>query len=314
MGAAFLTTFFFALSALFATRSTRLAGVVGANFARQWFACALLALWAHTAGGGLGGAGLPTFLWSGIVGFGLGDLALYAAFPLIGSRLTALMVQCLAAPFAAVLEWHWLGTALDSREILCGSVILAGVALAVAPEKATTPAAQDDPAAHASNRQRTLGLLFGFIAALGQGGGAVLSRRANLLAQAAGHPVDGATAAYQRLLGGLLVVSLAYGAARWQRARAEAVSPGKYAPPDWRAAWPWIIANGLAGPVLGVSCYQWALATTPSALVLPIVALTPLVVIPFAYFMERERPGPRSLLGGAMAVAAAVALARARQP
>ena len=42
---------------------------------------------------------------------------------------------------------------------------------------------------------------------------------------------------------------------------------------------------------------------------MPIVALTPLIVVPFAYFIEHERPGARSLAGGAVAVAATAALA-----
>lgn len=306
MAASFLTTLFFALSALFATRTTRLVGGTTANFCRQWVAIVFLAIWAHgISGAGIQGAGFPMFVLSGIVGFGFGDLAMYSALPLLGSRLTALMVQCLAAPFAAAIEWQWLGTTLTPYQLGCGGVILLGVGLAVAPSRLARP----DPAAAPgvpADRARLAGLLFGLIAAVGQAGGAVLSRKANLLSRAAGHPVDGGVAAYQRLLGGLLVVSGALIMSRFCSRRA----PLKRTEADWRRAWPWIVANGLAGPVIGVSCYQWALATTPSALVLPIVALTPLVVIPFAYFMEHERPSARSLVGGALAVAAAVALAR----
>jgi drug/metabolite transporter (DMT)-like permease len=46
--------------------------------------------------------------------------------------------------------------------------------------------------------------------------------------------------------------------------------------------------------------------------VLPIVATTPLVIIPLSYLLEGERPSRRSLAGGAIAVAGAVALALAR--
>jgi drug/metabolite transporter (DMT)-like permease len=74
----------------------------------------------------------------------------------------------------------------------------------------------------------------------------------------------------------------------------------------------WIVVNAVCGAVIGVSCYQWALATTPSGIVLPIVATTPLVIIPFSYLLEGERPSRRSLAGGAIAVAGAVALALAR--
>ncbi|HYP17351.1 MAG TPA: EamA family transporter [Opitutus sp.] len=64
--------------------------------------------------------------------------------------------------------------------------------------------------------------------------------------------------------------------------------------------------------MIGVSCYQWSLATTPSGLVLPIVACTPLVVIPLSYWLEGERPARRSLLGAALAVLGCVALTLVR--
>ena len=73
-----------------------------------------------------------------------------------------------------------------------------------------------------------------------------------------------------------------------------------------------MLANGLSGPALGVSCYQWALKTTPTGVVLPIVALTPLVIVPFSHYIEGERPTWRSLSGGVLAVLGAVALALSR--
>ncbi len=295
MFAAFLTAIFFALSAVFAHRTTRLVGTSAANFARLWLAGAMLAVWAHGFGGGLHGAGLPVFVFSGMIGFGLGDLGLFAALPLLGARLTALMVQCLAAPLAALIEWLWLGTRLDAPELLCGGTILLGVGIAVAPERRPLELLTEAPA------DRNRGLVFGVLAALGQAGGAVVSRKAHAISHAAGYSIDGGTAAYQRALGGLIVITTAYLISRHRRRGPVA--------PQWRLAWPWIIANSLAGATVGVSCYQWALATTPSAIVMPIVALTPLLVVPFAYFIEHERPSARSLAGGAVAVAATATLA-----
>jgi drug/metabolite transporter (DMT)-like permease len=72
---------------------------------------------------------------------------------------------------------------------------------------------------------------------------------------------------------------------------------------------PWIIANALSGPAIGVGCYQWALMQEKSGVVLPIVALTPLVIIPFSRYVEGERPTKRSLVGGLVAVAGVVLLA-----
>jgi drug/metabolite transporter (DMT)-like permease len=163
------------------------------------------------------------------------------------------------------------------------------------------------------------GLVFGVVAAFGQGLGAVVSRKAYKLVELTGGHVDGLTAAYQRILGGIV---FATPLTLWAQSRGPHLSSraGGAAAPNpadgrarrWRAAWVWVILNCLAGPTLGVGCYQWALATQPSGVVLPIVATMPIVVIPFAWWWEGDRPDLRSLAGGVVAVGGAVALATSR--
>src|SRR5436190_752216 len=58
----------------------------------------------------------------------------------------------------------------------------------------------------------------------------------------------------------------------------------------WLRAGPWILANSLAGQTFGVSCMQKAFETTPTGLVLAIIAMTPIVLMPQAYGCEGERP------------------------
>jgi drug/metabolite transporter (DMT)-like permease len=303
---AFLTTVLFSLSVVFAFRSTRLLGSVLANFVRLCLATLLLAIWAHGFGSGLGGGALPIFCLSGVVGFGVGDLALYQALPRLGSRLSILMVQCLAAPVAAFVEWAWLGTRLTAPQMLAGVVILAGVALALVPDRR----APGLPGLSWS------GIGYGFLAALGQAGGAVLSRQAYLTLAAQGTWIDGGTAAYQRIIGGVVVgglpllwLGLRSGGLAKTRPRQGTEAAGRDR--VWPRALPWVILNSLAGPVIGVACYQWALASAPSGIVLPIVATTPLMVIPFSYHLENDRPGWRAWAGGLLAVAGAVLLTRA---
>jgi drug/metabolite transporter (DMT)-like permease len=134
----------------------------------------------------------------------------------------------------------------------------------------------------------------------------VLSRKAYQVAAAAGEHIDGLTAAYQRILAGWVVAAVTFALAK-QSGRGLTVFERVEKP--WRLAWSWMVINALTGPTLGVGCYQWALATCPTGVVLPIIATTPIVVIPFARLVEGERPRKRSLLGGAIAVAGAVALA-----
>lgn len=299
MVAAILTTVFFSLSAVFAHRSIRRVGATRANLGRLLVALVCLGLYAHTAGGGFSGAGRTWFLLSGLVGMGLGDLAAFAAFPLIGSRLTVLLTQCLAVPIAILAERVWLGTGLTGPQLTWGAVILAGVAVALLPSRSNPPRVP----------LRAMGFVWGLLAAAGQGLGAVLSRKANELTALAGQPIDGITAAYQRIAGGL-VITVVFFAVRSLIARRKTADAPVLRPTLRDHLW--IPANALCGAVIGVSFYQWSLATTPSGLVLPIVACTPLVIVPLSYWLEGERPTRRSLLGGVIAVAGVVALTLVR--
>jgi drug/metabolite transporter (DMT)-like permease len=291
---AFLTTVLFAISGVSANRTTRLLGGVVANFWRISVAGLLLGLWAHTFGTGMDGRAFPYFLVSGVVGFGVGDLALYQALPRLGSRLSILLVHCLAAPLAALAEWLWLGTTLTGTQVLASLTILGGVALAVAPGQHL----------RISRRALLTGVIFGVVAAMGQGFGAVLSRKAYHIAALAGEQIDGLTAAYQRIMAGWVIAAFVFA-----MAPKSILLSGQRDLTRRQVVWPWVLVNALAGPTLGVGCFQWALATQPTGVVLPIIATTPIVIIPFARIMEGERPGWRSLLGGAISVAGAIILA-----
>ena len=200
MWAAFATSFFFALSGVCAQRMSKLLGGVRANFFRILLAASVLAISAHVFGQGWGGGAFGWFFVSGIAGFGLGDVALYQALPRIGSRLSVMLVHCLAAPFAAFVEWLWLGTPLTTLEILFALLALVGVALALAPGK------------HLEISRRTLwiGVIAGVVAGLGQGLGVVLTRKAYAVVTAGGLSVTPLTATYQRILGGLLIAVASY--------------------------------------------------------------------------------------------------------
>ncbi len=294
---ALLTTLLFALSAL---SGRRLAGHVPgsqANLVRLLLAAVVLGSFSHCFGFGTGGPVFGLLLVSGCIGFGVGDLALFQAYPRIGTRRAMVLVQCLAAPIAAATEWAWLDTAPTVRQALCGAVVLTGVCVALLPARGDG----------GPTRGLLAGCLFGALAAACQGWGAVLSRKAYAISAAQDFAITGISgginAAYQRLLGGLLVTAVFV---LYLRFRRQPGAPARSA--DWRRAWPLVIANGLAGPAFGVTCYQWALTTAPTGIVLPIVATTPLVVMPFAHFLEGDRITLRALFGGLLAVGGVIAL------
>jgi hypothetical protein len=97
----------------------------------------------------------------------------------------------------------------------------------------------------------------GIIAALGQGGGAALARKAFDVAHQVGQRIDGGTAAYQRILAGLSLTAVVLLINRWRKPRIERGSPSdcgrdarnttSVTDHPWRRAWPWVVANALGG-------------------------------------------------------------------
>ena len=242
MIAAFLATLLFAVSTICGHRASRQIGGAEANFWRVCLAAFFLGLWANTFGSGLAGEAFPLFLISGLVGVGLGDTGYYQALPRLGSRRAVLLVQCFTAPFAALIEWFWLGTKLNLPEILCITLILIGVALALAPGDHLK----------ISPRELRLGLAFGLFAAFCNALGAVMSRKAFAVAHAAGEFPDAGTTGYQRVLGGILFPAIILLVVKWRSAHAHGgvfeektrhVSREK-----WGRIWPWVLGNGLALP------------------------------------------------------------------
>ena len=301
--AAFLTTILFSISVVCGHRSAKLIGGTEANFWRLTFATVFLGAWAYSVGIGLGGDAFPIFLLSGIVGIGFGDVALFQALPRLGSRLAMLLIQCLTPPLGALLEWLWLGTSLSSKQLTCGAIILVGVGLALSPGGRL----------NLTKRELASGTLFSLAAALGGAFGAVLSRRGYAVAHSSSQPIDGGNAAFQRIVGGLLIAGICLLIVKRREFRVQANAPARLvlevSRRKWRRVWPWVLLNGVAGQTLGVSVMQRALETTPTGIVLAIIAITPIVVIPFAMVMEGEKPTRHSLIGGAVAVAGVVALA-----
>ena len=299
---AFGTTLFFACNAIFANRSAKMLGSTPANFWRLLLAALILGGWAHLAGLGLGGVALDWFLVSGVVGFGLGGVAMFQALPRVGSNLAMLIVQCGSALVAASGEWIWLGARLTPLQIGFMLVALAGVAIGLLPRSLP----------NVPKGVLRAGIAWAVFSAVGQGLGAVLSRKAFMLSRAAHESLDPATTAYQRALGGLVVAVVAVLISRYWPFTAAAPDERRNRRSQTAAtgaagrAWLWVLANTLAGPVLGVTCFQWALSTTKAGIVQSIVATSPLATIPLAAWLEGGWPRP-VYYGGALLAVAGVA-------
>lgn len=302
---AFIATILFSFSILCGHRAAKLAGGVEANFWRLACSAVFLGIWSFGFGIGLGGAGFPWFFLSGLIGFGIGDVAMYQALPRLGAPLTSTLNQCLAPPFAALVEWLWLGNAMHWQQSVAILVILAGVGLALAPKRLAAGAPQ--------TTVNWPGLIWATLGALGTGCGAVISRKAFAADVAANEPVDGANAAFQRVVAGLMFAGVTLLIVRWREhgysARPQDLPAAEVAVAKWRKLGPWVVGNAVLGSTLGISFMQWALSTsTPAAIVLAIIATTPLAVMPLARIFEGQHVSHRAVVGAAVAVAGVIAL------
>jgi drug/metabolite transporter (DMT)-like permease len=288
---ALVTAILWSASSIASARTAKLLGGVRAN-------CARLALAVIFLGMGIWcwhGFSFPVQAWwfvlSGVIGLGLGDIALFTAYARLGARLPALFTHCLGAPLGAALEWLWLGTPLHLAEAVCIVVILLGVALALAPDRQ----------ALRNDRGFLIGCGLGVLSAAGLAISAVLSRQGFAAASQAGHAIGGLDAAFLRNLGGLALCCA------WLP-----LAPSAPARPAARTLLPWLGFTALVGPTLGVACYQFALAEAKVGVVQAIVALVPLLVIPLAWACDGDQPHRRAWAGGALGVAGVAGMALAK--
>lgn len=291
-----LTVLLFALSAVAGERTARYWGSERGNLLRLFLATVIMG--AITFSFFPASLEPATYSWlflSGMIGFGFGDIALFLAYVRIGSRLTILLNLCTAPLWSALLEAIWLNNRLTLAEAGAGVVILAGVAMAIlSREPGNTPRLG----------ARWVGVLCGLAAGCGQGLGAVISRKAFDTAHLAAIELNGFSAAAQRVSGGfattLAVVLLLRLFTRSSRPPSTVVSKS--------LKWRWLLATTLCGPILGVSCFQWALADWKAGVVTAITATTPIAMIPLAMAIDGEKPKALSVLGAIIAVAGVIIL------
>lgn len=285
--------FFYAWSVTCARRSSAHHGPDLANLGRLLIAVIVIGLFVAFSDRHPFCAGWEWLILGGVLGLGIGDIALFHALPRIGVGLTMLLTQCLAAPFALILEYQALGHSPNGAQMLAALVILIGVGVALGAP------AEGDPA------DRRAGVWLGVLSALGQACGAVSTPLTVEACKQAGETIpDGFAQAFVRLLGGLPVVLLfLLWASRKEGLFAKIRRPYAFASAPW-----WMLMNGIAGPALGVACYQWALTQHPAALVLSVVALTPLIGLIMQWAIEGQRPSWRLWLGGAIAIIGVILL------
>ncbi|CAN5613398.1 DMT family transporter [soil metagenome] len=222
-------------------------------------------------------------LLSGVIGFFVGDLALFRAFVEIGARLSSLLMA-LAPPIAALTAVAMIPEErMTIRSWLGMTVTLAGVVWVISER------IHDNDSAKTIRRATAFGLTLGLIGAAGQGVGTVL---ANIGMKSLADPF----AANQiRALAGIVGFFLLIVATRDLKRIGASLRD--------RSALIALTIGAIAGPLLGVSMFlkSMALGVLPGE-ASTFAALVPVLILPILIARGREHVSWRAALGAVVAV------------
>ena len=259
-------------------------GSLAVNLIRLYlgFACLLVFCWITR------GLPLPLdasrhqWLWlvlSGIVGLALGDLFLFRALVILGARIS-MLIMALVPLLTTLLGWLVLKESMTAMSLLGMALTVTGIALVIL---------QRNPGEMTfKTSQPVAGLLFALGGALGQAGGLILSKY--------GMGSYNAFASTQiRQIAGLVTLSVLYLFLKaWPRI-GPALKNGR--------AMATLSLGALFGPFLGVSFSLLALQNTNAGVASTIMAIGPVLIIPPAIILFKEKVTLKEVLGAVLAVA-----------
>jgi drug/metabolite transporter (DMT)-like permease len=287
--AAVVTSVFWTISSIFFTSAGRKIGSLNVNAYRTVLAVAFLAF-THVIllQSLMPAASNAQWFWmglSGIVGLSIGDSGLFAAYITIGPR-RSLLLMALSPIFAAVAAYLLLGEGIPAFDIVGMVITLAGVVIVILEREENTGEQA------VSKRLKGYGVLFGLVAAAGQGCGLALAKKGiDLYPGIALNPLS---ATLMRMVWGaaaLWIVLLTVG--RWPELR-KAAGNSKGIRETTAAA--------ILGPFLGVTLSMVAVTYTEAGVAQTLLSLMPVMIIPVVWILYRQRTSWRGILGAVTAV------------
>jgi drug/metabolite transporter (DMT)-like permease len=287
--AALITSCLWTFNSIFFTEAGRRIGSISVNAYRIIIAVGFLCV-AHTA---LLGNLLPTasseqWLWiglSGIIGLGVGDFGLFAAFVIIGPRRSVLMMA-LSPIFASIAAFLMLGETISLLGIVGISTTLTGVVWVILEREKHTIEK------HIPKKLETWGVFLALIGAIGQGTGLAFAKKG--IYHEIGTILNPLSTSLIRMMFGALFVwvSILIAGRIGELRRALGNKEGiKYT-----------AAGALIGPFMGATFSMVAVAYTQTGIAQTLMSLMPVFIVPVVWVSYRQRTSLRGMLGAVIAV------------
>jgi drug/metabolite transporter (DMT)-like permease len=220
---------------------------------------------------------------SGVVGFVLGDLFLFRAFILIGARIS-MLIMALVPPITALIGWITLGEVLSGMEFLGMGITLSGIVLVVSSKLESK---RNGPGLRRNMGPLLLGSLLALGGAAGQAAGLVLSKKGM-------QDMNAFEATQIRIMAGVAGFTLVITFFRRWNHLLGALKDVK--------AMKSMTLGSLTGPFLGVSLSLLAVQHTDTGIAATLMALTPVMIIPPAMLLNKERIRIIEIIGAAVSI------------
>lgn len=226
-------------------------------------------------------ASYETWKWlllSGLVGLVIGDLLLFEAFVRIGARVS-MLIYASVPPMSGILAYLFLGETMSQKQIIGMFVTLAGIAIVIL--------VKTDKKGKVKLTHPIAGILLAFGGALGQASGYIIGKYGL-------GDFDPFAATQIRIMAGIvgfIVIFTIRG--KWQTVF-EALKQ--------KSAMKFVTLGSFFGPFLGISLSLLAIQYTNPGVASTLMSITPVLLIPVAIFIKKEKVHLKEIIGALVAV------------
>lgn len=222
-----------------------------------------------------------TWFWlslSGVVGIVLGDLLLFEAFVVIGARIS-MLIYASVPPLSGFLAFVFLGESMNLFQIIGMTITIVGISIVILVKNTTS---EKLTFAHPIK-----GIVLAFGGAIGQSAGYILGK----FGMAASDPFE---ATQIRLIAGLVGFIIIFTLRNYWKTLIPAFKQGK--------AMISVTIGSFFGPFVGISLSLYAVQRINPGVASTLMSITPILLIPVAVFIKREKVSLREVLGSLLAM------------
>jgi drug/metabolite transporter (DMT)-like permease len=290
--AALLTAVFWTVTSLAFESAGKKVGSLSVNLIRLVIAFLIYAVYTQIARGMWFpfDAGAERWLWlslSGLIGFVIGDLLLFQAFVVIGARVS-MLIMAMTPPFTAFISYVVLGEVLSPMNWLGMVVTLTGISMVILKRDNATLEGEEKIRRRLTSAYPVYGILLALGGALGQASGLVLSKKGM-------GDYDAFAASQIRVLTGLVGFAIMVAVLkRFGRVRSAVKD---------LSAMKRIGLGSFFGPFLGVAFSLLSIQHTKAGIAATIMAIVPVLIIPPAILLLKEKVNLKEVLGAVITVA-----------